>query len=227
MSEPKDFLSRWSKRKLNPETKKPAPAEKQAAMPAGNESVAPAAPAPEFDITTLPSLESITANSDINAFLQRGVPAALSRAALRRAWSADPAIRDFVGLSENSWDFNAPDSIPGFGSIGSTDVQRLAARLFGDPGEEATGQPPPGLPAQPQTASGSNEFDSNPVRKTQTAGLADANRGNDLPNASDNNTDLSARIEGQNGDAAMQHQVRNEENDSPPAPHRHGRALPK
>ena len=214
MSEPKDFLSRWSERKLNPETQKPPPAEKQA-VPAGNESVTP--PAPEFDITTLPSLESITANSDIGAFLQRGVPAALRRAALRRAWSADPAIRDFVGLSENSWDFNAPDSIPGFGSIGSTDVQRLAARLFGDPGEEAPSQPP-------QTASGSNEF---PVRKTQTAGLAEANRGDELPDASDNNTDRSGRIDGQNDHAAMQHQIRDEENDAPPAPRRHGGALPK
>ena len=29
----------------------------------------------------------------------------------------DPVIRDFIGLSENSWDFNAPDGIPGFGSL--------------------------------------------------------------------------------------------------------------
>lgn len=29
----------------------------------------------------------------------------------------DPVIRDFIGLSENSWDFTDPDSIPGFGSL--------------------------------------------------------------------------------------------------------------
>jgi hypothetical protein len=30
---------------------------------------------------------------------------------------ADPAIRDFVGLSENGWDFTKPDGIPGFGPL--------------------------------------------------------------------------------------------------------------
>jgi hypothetical protein len=33
----------------------------------------------------------------------------------RTLW-ADPAIKDFTGLSENAWDFAKPDSIPGFGS---------------------------------------------------------------------------------------------------------------
>ena len=36
------------------------------------------------------------------------MPEDLARVALRRAWATDPAIRDFIGLSENSWDFNAP-----------------------------------------------------------------------------------------------------------------------
>ena len=30
---------------------------------------------------------------------------------------ADPAIKDFVGLSENGWDFTKPDTIPGFGAM--------------------------------------------------------------------------------------------------------------
>jgi hypothetical protein len=30
---------------------------------------------------------------------------------------ADPAIKDFVGMSENEWDFNKPDGVPGFGSL--------------------------------------------------------------------------------------------------------------
>jgi hypothetical protein len=34
-----------------------------------------------------------------------GAPADIARAALRRIWSCDPLIRDFVGLSEN---FNRP-----------------------------------------------------------------------------------------------------------------------
>jgi hypothetical protein len=60
-----------------------------------------------FDTASLPPIPSISAGSDIRPFLSTGVPADLTRAALRRAWSVDATIRDFIGLSENSWDFNA------------------------------------------------------------------------------------------------------------------------
>jgi hypothetical protein len=79
------------------------------------------APDQPFDPATLPSLESITADTDIGAFLKSGVPAELTRAALRRVWSSDPAIRDFIGIAENQWDFNDPDGIPGFGPLPATD----------------------------------------------------------------------------------------------------------
>jgi hypothetical protein len=81
-----------------------------------------------FDAPSLPPIESIGAGSDIRPFLAPGVPADLTRAALRRAWSADPAIRDFIGLSENSWDFNGPDGVPGFGSPTTDGPGRLLAR---------------------------------------------------------------------------------------------------
>ena len=58
-----------------------------------------------FGAAILPPIGSIGAASDIRPFLAPGVPVDLTRAALRRAWSTDPAIRDFIGLSENSWDF--------------------------------------------------------------------------------------------------------------------------
>ena len=62
-------------------------------------------------------IDSIVAGSDIRAFLQSGVPAELTKAALRRAWTTDPAIRDFIGIAENQWDFTDPTSIPGFGPL--------------------------------------------------------------------------------------------------------------
>jgi hypothetical protein len=40
----------------------------------------------------------------------RVVPAARLQALI-----ADPAVRDFKGLSENAWDFSQPADIPGFG----------------------------------------------------------------------------------------------------------------
>ena len=111
MSEPENFLERWSKRKLAkgepaaPEQDAGVPQaeqDKEAPAPAGEANAPNAAPEGEaFDIASLPSIESIGANTDVTAFLRPGVPADLTRAALRRAWSSDPAIRDFVGLVEN------------------------------------------------------------------------------------------------------------------------------
>jgi hypothetical protein len=34
----------------------------------------------------------------------------------RFLWT-DPAIKDFVGMSENGWDFSKPDGVPGFGPL--------------------------------------------------------------------------------------------------------------
>jgi len=92
------FLQRWSRKKIDAEQKKPdAPEPDEAAAP---EPAGPAVPAggavppavatnSEFDLSSLPSLESITAGTDIRAFLNPGVPAELTRAALRRAWTTD------------------------------------------------------------------------------------------------------------------------------------------
>ena len=104
---------------------------------------ADAPPAPEFDLTKLHSIESIGANSDMTAFFQPGVPSALKHAALRRAWTADPAIRDFVGLAENAWDFTDPEAMPGFGALDPKyDVKKLVAEIFGE------GEPDAELPAK-------------------------------------------------------------------------------
>ena len=87
-----------------------------------------------FDPASLPPIESITAQSDIRAFLKPGVPPELTRAALRRAWSADPAIRDFIGLVENGWDFNDPYGVPGFGPMPvGENIASLLAQAIGTP----------------------------------------------------------------------------------------------
>jgi hypothetical protein len=131
MSEREDFLARWSRRKRGgadevedvPPAAQPSAREQTSADgPLLNEQNPPLEPTePPFDPTTLPSLESITAETDIRAFLAPGVPADLTRAALRRAWSTDPKIREFIGLADYAWDFNAPDAMPGFGPLEMTD----------------------------------------------------------------------------------------------------------
>jgi hypothetical protein len=102
-----------------------------AALPAGGApQVAPTA----FDLAALPSLDSIDAQTDITVFLQSDVPAELQVAALRRAWTADPAIRDFKEMAENDWDFEVADGIPGFGDLGpEVDIQSMLAGLFSEP----------------------------------------------------------------------------------------------
>jgi hypothetical protein len=96
-----------------------------------------------FDPTTLPSIESITAETDIRAFLAPGVPPELALAALRRAWSADPAIRDFVGLADYAWDYHAVGSMAGFGPLEMTDeLRQMVARIMGQGAEGEAAQTP-------------------------------------------------------------------------------------
>ena len=139
MNDPDNFLSRWSRRKRQADEDKeknetgetvaaPAP-ENQQGIPA-----APgAAPSSEFNVESLPPIETISAETDITAFMRTGVPETLKHAALRRAWASDPVIRDFVGLNENFWDAAGPDGIPGFGDLDSNlDVRRMVSELFGE-----------------------------------------------------------------------------------------------
>src|SRR5438874_1844720 len=163
MTDRENFIARWSRRKRA--TADDADATK-AAAPAADESVEHseqnsehasadkraergataaqgAASELPFDLTKLPPIESIGADTDIRAFLAPGVPTELTRAALRRAWAADPKVRDFVGLADYDWDFNAPGAMTGFGSLEMTDElrQQIARMVGGNLANEATGSP--------------------------------------------------------------------------------------
>jgi hypothetical protein len=144
MTEPDNFILRWARLKRESETAHETdgaandspPGPTKAAL-AGTEATAAqprieAAAEEPFDLASLPSIESITANTDVRGFLQSRVPVALTRAALRQAWASDPAIRDFIGIAENQWDFNDPNAIPGFGPLSERDSTTAAlAQLFG------------------------------------------------------------------------------------------------
>jgi Protein of unknown function (DUF3306) len=142
MTESEKFLERWSRRKLAKGkrfTQKPTASEQSRgdreddARAVPKEGQTAAANSQPLDLASLPSIDSIGANTDIAAFLRPEVPTELTRAALRRAWTSDPAIRDFVGLVESGWDFNKPDAISGFGAINAKDVERLASNIIGEP----------------------------------------------------------------------------------------------
>jgi len=120
----------------------PASVEGEAAADASQ-----AALEPEIDLSKLPPIDSITATTDVTAFLRENIPQELSRAALRRAWAADPAIRDFIGLAENAWDFNDPTAMPGFGPLDCTSEQlaALVDRIVGGVREVAEALPEPSI----------------------------------------------------------------------------------
>lgn len=143
MSEDK-FLVRWSRRKQEAKANATQP---DPAMRDDMQSPPPAVKDDdtEFDLSNLPSIDSITSATDIKAFLRKGIPQELTRAALRRAWSADPVIRDFVGLAENAWDFNDPTAMPGFGPLDCTEgeLAALVDRIVGGLSKPAEALPEP------------------------------------------------------------------------------------
>ena len=162
MSADESFLTRWSRRKRGAATAgrdRPAPEGTEDRTPCATPEAPNSAQEPGqlVDLASLPPIKSIGAGSDIRAFLAPGVPADLARAALRRAWSADPAIRDFVGLSENSWDFTAPDGVPGFGSVTLEEVQRALGQLLGEPDAAEVGRPAAERLSDDQTTDGAKE----------------------------------------------------------------------
>jgi Protein of unknown function (DUF3306) len=141
MSEGENFLARWSSRKLANRTEParadtpPEPPPRDAAESVDNAAIAETQNAPgppeneATDPAPLPPLDSIGADSSVAAFLRPDVPVELTRAALRRAWTSDPAIKNFVGLVENGWDFNDPSAMPGFGAISPEEVARLVGQV--------------------------------------------------------------------------------------------------
>ncbi|HWL19886.1 MAG TPA: DUF3306 domain-containing protein [Bradyrhizobium sp.] len=168
MSE-EEFLARWSRRKREARAAADGP---QPAVPAEAPNPAPSVAAEhpvgeEVDLSSLPPIDSITAATDITAYLRNGIPQELGRAALRRAWSADPAIRDFVGLAENAWDFNDPNAMPGFGPLDFSEQQLSAVveRIVG--GVRRVAQNLPNSSAEPRDEG--QPADSEPTRASHRA----------------------------------------------------------
>ena len=228
-----DFLTRWSRRKreaeqaASPPSAAPAGVEPSAVEKA-TEDVSPpraegASPAragdePAVDLAALPPIESITATTDVRAFLARGVPAQLTRAALRRAWASDPAIRDFVGLAENAWDFTAPDAMPGFGPlVGPASAQQIAADAMGETPTRPSPAPasfPSGDESKQEPQVGDQPEVAPPAAHPDVAAERDAAEQEGVA------ADPQSKI-----DAAVRNQQAADEPPKPPG-RRHGGALP-
>lgn len=138
-----DFFSRWSKRKRAVVRESPP-----ATVPVGSEAVESeavereAAPlagelsegetlSPE-ELAKLPSLDSLTAQTDLAQFLRAGVPMVMRKAALRRMWSLDTNIRDYVSEArEYAYDWNVVGGVPGNGPLLPTDdIKAMLREIF-------------------------------------------------------------------------------------------------
>jgi hypothetical protein len=234
MNDPENFVARWSrlkrdtaKDKIEAETaqSRTQPAETTGAVEQGAQAAPPETgqpPEPAFDPASLPPIESITADSDIRAFLQSGVPAELTKAALRRVWTTDPAIRDFIGIAENQWDFTDPTAMPGFGPLEATDnVRELVAQAMGKLGQlsESAIEGDDSHERGAALASSSASAPS-PDRSLQVAGM---------PKGNQNDAQAGDRVEEHNRlvSAASQHAEVRAEDGRAPNRRAHGRALPR
>jgi Protein of unknown function (DUF3306) len=212
------FLSRWSR--LKQETKNEdiaAPPPSETALPVEIED-AQGASAEELP---LPSLDDITPGADVAAFFQKHVPEALRTAALRKLWVTDPEIKGFIEMADYQWDFNNPDSIPGWSStLKGVDVKAMAERIFNTAAAD---------PRQSDAVDASQ----GPAEGTeQTAEDKSGGRIEDLRNSTDSSTisdasdvDSSDRTGAASEDVAVQNNASGSSSYAFPRK-RHGGALP-
>jgi hypothetical protein len=210
MTAPENSLSRWSRLKREAVSQGRAAADQDdtPACSAGPQDTSPETGFDEglVDPAELPSIDTITVDTDIRAFLKSRVPAELTRTALRRAWISDPAICNFVGIAENQWDFNDPTTISGFGPLLETDdVPALLAQAFGRPAELVTAAAE--LPVAP-----------GPLASAEIAGEIVTPDQPEAPDASNGTADEGAAIE---------HPVAEPESGAPSKRRAHGGALPR
>ena len=216
MSEPENFLARWSRRKAEQPADRASDADENAVpqqQPGGVAAETKNDDAKnegeEVDLSKLPPIESIGPETDIRAFLQKGIPPELTRAALRQVWTSDPAIRNFIGIAENQYDFATGSDIPGFGPLTpADDVARMVRQIMGE------GVPRPLSPPEP---SPSPEANAQLLEKnTEPAEVAEDSPASQQVAALDD-----VPLE---NDAVQQN---DESEEDSPAPHSHGGALPR
>jgi len=225
-----DFLMRWSRRKRDAVETEQAKSEASEDAARDVSSIEPAAaiepvtPAePVFDLTSLPSIESITAATDIRPFLAPDVPVDIARAALRRAWSIDPRIRDFVGLADYDWDYHTPGSAAGFGPLEMTDeLRRMVARIVGDSVEADTSK----RAGEPATST--ERVDGSPPLKAEAERPAGPGNGPQPVDHSPGRSGPAVEVEPTaEVSAALQDETPQDQVHRSPERRVHGSALPK
>jgi hypothetical protein len=246
MTEPENFIARWSRRKRKaaedaevtrssdavdaaPEGARPNEDQREGGDAPRARGGASDRPQSVPDLTKLPPIETITAESDIRAFLAPGVPPELTRAALRRAWAADPKIRDFVGLADYDWDFNAPGAMAGFGSLEMTNelrqqIARMVGRSLASEGADSPAETSADMQGKPSTAETSTESGATPAEASAQQVQRSAGTSQNEHTGAHN---LEALPQCSKENIASRNNPENSDNDQLIEKRPHGRALPK
>jgi Protein of unknown function (DUF3306) len=167
------LLSRWSRRKLQAERARTGGSssaqmtpteesssevpENRARLDGQDVEALPELSAEE--LVRLPDVEDLTAASDLTQFLRKGVPTALRNAALRRMWTLDPAIRDYLSEArEYAYDWNTPDGVPGSGPLLASDnVEAMLRRVVGNHETKPSPEPEAAADAAVKARSGESQ----------------------------------------------------------------------
>ncbi|MBX9932702.1 MAG: DUF3306 domain-containing protein [Methylobacterium sp.] len=180
------FFSRWARRKrevrleeIKPETKPEAAPEASVELPATVEAEGLEAAPPEAQVLVeLPSLDSLTAQTDLSEFLKAGVPQMLRNAALRRMWSLDPSIRDYLSEArEYAYDWHISGAVPGTGPMLPTDdIAGMVRDVFAGSkptiAEPALAEPAADLDAEPRDEVAARDVSAEPEETLVTQGEA-------------------------------------------------------
>lgn len=170
-NEDEGFLTRWSRLKGAGST----PPEKAAgADPADREIVAEAPAVSEdrkekVDIADLPSIESLSGESDFSGFLREGVPEGLRRQALRKLWVSDPVIAAPDVFDVYNLDYFNMPSFP----EGVKTLFRVGSGMLDEAQQQAEKQRPATPDSQDKvSASGaSSEVDSRDIASQHPRGV--------------------------------------------------------
>lgn len=132
------FLSAWSRRKRAVAREEiAAEARDREEVPEHASQVEDVAEQPDAEevdeayLASLPPLEDITGDTDLQPFLKKGVPQPLRNAAMRKVWLANTLIRNHDDPAvDYAWDWNAPEGVPGAGGAISEDsVSKMVKTL--------------------------------------------------------------------------------------------------
>ena len=182
------FLQRWARRKADAATTTADDAQPDAPG-VDTASLQHPSPAPategssdsdEIDLSSLPDIDSMSAESDFSVFMQNGIPDELRKRALQRLWRLDPSFGHIDGLLEYGEDYSGN----GLVAEAVNTIYKVGKGMVTDEEEEAERIAEAEADAEADAVDTTNEEEAPAIATTD--GLDDSqDNPSQLPNARD------------------------------------------